>query len=304
MEKKILIDKLKKATDAEKAAVQQDLINLYGEWIENFPTRRNVKRIGEILSKKAQAMLDYKLAELPEVYATFDRAFNEDSKSFTNPKSLYNYFKTMYDMYKAGNQNVTMEALFNKYEEVSEKFEYEGTQLSKKLDAIINKEEAGTPITSRETRNKRVYGINSRAIATYLSNLDAIIAKEATCENLIPLYQRNFEANKNDAVWLKRAASRMDSKECSDDPLFVTLVEALHTLDPSADSAYYLGLLNDKSGDSTQALKYYEEAVALQTDNYKKARILFKIANKFKAAGRKSMARSYARKSLSFYNPL
>ena len=26
-----------KATDAEKAAVQQDLINLYGEWIENFP---------------------------------------------------------------------------------------------------------------------------------------------------------------------------------------------------------------------------------------------------------------------------
>lgn len=296
---KILIDKLKKASDAEKAAVQQDLINLYGEWIENFPTRRNVKRIGEILSKKAQAMLDYKLAELPEVYATFDRAFNEDSKSFTNPKSLYNYFKTMYDMYKAGNQNVTMEALFNKYEEVSEKFEYEGTQLSKKLDAILKKEEAGTPITSREIRNKRVYGINSRAIATYLSNLDAIIAKEATCENLIPLYQRNFEANKNDAVWLKRAASRMDSKECSDDPLFVTLVEALHTLDPSADSAYYLGLLNDKSGDSTQALKYYEEAVALQTDNYKKARILFKIANKFKAAGRKSMARSYARKSLS-----
>ncbi len=83
----------------------------------------------------------------------------------------------MYDMYKAGNQNVTMEALFNKYEEVSEKFEYEGTQLSKKLDAILKKEEAGTPITSRETRNKRVYGINSRAIATYLSNLDAIIAK-------------------------------------------------------------------------------------------------------------------------------
>jgi tetratricopeptide (TPR) repeat protein len=193
-----------------------------------------------------------------------------------------------------------MELLFEKYEEVSEKFEIEGTKLSKKLDIILKKEEAGTALSSRETRNKRVYNINSNAIGTFLSNLDAIIAKEATCENLIPLYQRNFEANKSDVVWLKRAASRMDSKECSDDPLFVTLVEALHALDPSADSAYYLGLLNDKRENSKDALKYYEESITLETDNYKKAKILLKIANKFKAAGRKSSARSYARKALNF----
>ena len=35
-------------------------------------------------------------------------------------------------------------------------------------------------------------------------------------------------------------ASRMDAKECSDDPLFVELVEALHSLRIPADSAYYL----------------------------------------------------------------
>jgi len=172
--------------------------------------------------------------------------------------------------------------------------------LQKKLDVILKKEEAGNALTGRETRNKRVYNINSNAIGTFLSNLDAIIAKEATCENLIPLYQRNFEVNKGDALWLKRAASRMDSKECSDDPLFVTLVEALHALDPSADSAYYLGLLNDKRGNSTDALKYYEESITLETDNYRKAKILLKIANKFKVAGRKSSARSYANKALGF----
>ena len=92
----------------------------------------------------------------------------------------------------------------------------------------------------------------------------------------------------------------MDSKDCSDAPLFVTLVEALHQLEPSADSAYYLGLLKDKSGDENGALQYYEESIALETDNYKKAKILFKIATKFKNKGRKSKARSYARKALSF----
>ena len=57
-----------------------------------------------------------------------------------------------------------------------------------------------------------------------------------------------MEENKTNPVWLNRAASRMDSKDCSDDPLFVELVELLHNLNPSANSAYYLGLLNDYTG--------------------------------------------------------
>ena len=92
----------------------------------------------------------------------------------------------------------------------------------------------------------------------------------------------------------------MESKECADDPFFVTLVEALHGLDPSADSAYYLGLLKDKAGDSNAALVYYEESITLETDPYKKAKILYKIAIKFKNAGRKSLARTYARKALRY----
>ncbi len=297
---RILKDRIETGTPEEQEAAKKDIVKLYDEWVVNFPKKRNKSVVGDIISKKAQALLDYKLADLKVIYSTFDEAYQKDAKSFTNPKLLYNYFKTMYDRYKQGDAEVTMELLFNKYEEVSEKFEYESTELAKKLDVILKKEEVGTALTSRETRSKRIYNVNSNAIGTFLSNLDAIIAKEATCENLIPLYQRNFEANKTDALWIKRAASRMDSKECSDDPLFVTLVEALHALEPSADSAYYLGLLNDKSGNADEALKYYEESIALETDNYKKAKILLKIANKFKVAGRKSSARNYANKALSF----
>ena len=297
---RILKDYIKNGTPEEVERSKKDLIKLYDEWVQYFPKNKNKKVVGDIISSKAQALLDYDLADLKVVYATFDEAYNKDAASFTNPKFLYNYFKTLYDRYKAGDSEVSMEMLFNKYEEVSEKFDIETIALAKKLDVILKKEEAGTALTSREQRRKRIYNVNSKAIGTFLSNLDAIIAKEATCENLIPLYKRNFDAYKSDAIWLKRAASRMDSKECADDPFFVTLVEALHTLDPSADSAYYLGLLNDKSGNAEEALRYYEESIALETDNYRKAKILLKIANKFKAAGRKSSARSYANKALSY----
>ncbi|MEK9603281.1 MAG: hypothetical protein VW127_02535 [Flavobacteriaceae bacterium] len=297
---RILKDRIKKASPESLDNEIADLIKLYDQWLENFPTKRNVSVKGDIISSKAQAMLDYKTTDKMEVFNTFDLAYKTDAKSFSNPKELYNYFKTLYDLYKEGTHGVTMEQLFNKYEEVSEKFEIESTNLAKKLDVILKKEENGTPLSSRDVRSKRVYGINSNAIGTFLSNLDAIISKEATCVNLIPLYKRNFEEFKSDAIWLKRAASRMDSKDCSDDPFFVTLVEALHTLDPSADSAYYLGILKDKAGNSSEALKYYEESISLQTDPYKKAKILYKIAIKFKNSGRKSKARSYARKVLSF----
>lgn len=297
---RILKDRIENGTPEEQTAAKQDILLFYDQWAENFPVYKKDSELGDIISKKAQAMLDYDLGDLKMVYGVFDEAFERDVESFSNPKHLYNYFKTFYDRYKQNDAAVTMELLFNKYEEISEKFEFESVALAKKLDLILKKEDAGTPLSSRESRNKRVYEVNSKAIGTFLSNLDAIIAKEATCENLIPLYQENFDANKGDAIWLKRAASRMDSKECSDDPFFVTLVEALHTLEPSADSAYYLGILNDKSGNSEEALKYYEESIALQTDGYKKAKILFKIANKFKTAGRKSKARSYANKALSF----
>lgn len=293
---RILAHKIKNATD-DKAAFQTALIALYDDWITYFPTtKRGASEVGQILSSKAQAMVDYSLGTKQEAYDIFDQAFTQDPSSFISPKRLYTYFKTTYQLYKQGDSSAEM--LFNKYEDVSEKFELEQTKLAKKLDVILTKLDSGEALTSREQRNKRVYETNVLAFSTYAGNLEAMISKESSCENLIPLYRKNFEANKTNSLWLNRAASRMDAKECSDDPLFVELVEALHAINPSANSAYYLGILKDKAGDSKAALAYYEESLTLEQDQYRKASILYKIAVKFKTRGLKSKARSYAYKAL------
>ena len=296
----ILKDFIKKSTtEEEKTKYLTDLLSLYDQWLENFPIRKGVKQEGKILSNKGQAMLDNGVKDKSLIYDTFDYAFNNDPESFTNPKSLAYYFQTGYDLYKDGTK-IDLETLFEKYEELTEKFELLKTNISKNIDVILKKEESGTALTSREARNKRIYDTNSNAVSAYLKLIDQLIAKEATCDILIPLYSKNFEENKNNPLWIRRAAGRLDGKECSDDPLFVTLVEQLHKLEPSADSAYYLGILNDKQGNSADALKYYQESVSLQTDNYKKANILYKIAVKFKNSGRRSSARDYAEQALSF----
>lgn len=293
---RILAHKIKNAT-TDKAAFQEELVALYDDWLTYFSTtKRGTSEVGKILSSKAQAMVDNKRGTTKESFDIFNKAFTQDPASFTSPKSLYTFFKTAFNLYKEG--GLSTEELFNKYEEISEKFELEQTNLARKLDLILKKEDSGEPVTSREQRNKRVYETNVLAFSTYSGNLDAIISKESSCENLIPLYRKNFEENKNNSVWLNRAASRMDAKECSDDPLFVELVEALHAINPSANSAYYLGLLKDKAGDSQGALAYYEESLTLEQDQYRKASILYKIAVKFKSRGLKSKARSYANRAL------
>lgn len=292
---------IKSSNDTAKLQFQKDLVNLYDEWLQYFPkSKRGVSEVGKILAIKAQTMLDYKLASDSEIVQIYDDAFKKDPKSFKSPKGLYNYFKLYFKMYKSDDQDVSLEEVFDKYEELTEKFEYEMGAYTAKLDLILKKEENSTPLSSREIRNKKVYEVNMVACNTYLNNLNAIIAKESTCENLIPLYRKNFDSFKSDSVWLNRAASRMDSKDCSDDPLFVELVEALHELNPSANSAYYLGLLNDKKGDSKLAIEYYNESIDLETDNLKKAKTLYKIALKFKKSGQFSKSRTYANKALKY----
>lgn len=292
---------IKSSDDTAKLQFQKDLVNLYDEWLQYFPkSKRGVSEVGKILAIKAQTMLDYKLASDSEIVQIYDDAFKKDPKSFKSPKGLYNYFKLYFKMYKSDDEDVSLEEVFDKYEELTEKFEYEMGAYTAKLDLILKKEENSTPLSSREIRNKKVYEVNMVACNTYLNNLNAIIAKESTCENLIPLYRKNFDSFKYDSVWLNRAASRMDSKDCSDDPLFVELVEALHELNPSANSAYYLGLLNDKKGDSKLAIEYYNESIDLETDNLKKAKTLYKIALKFKKSGQFSKSRTYANKALKY----
>ena len=296
----ILKDFIKKSnSDQDKTKYLNDLLSLYDQWAENFPERKGIRQIGKIFSSKGQAMIDNGLKDKNLIYDTFDYAFQNDPVSFTNPKSLAYYFQTGYDLYKSGSK-INLETLFEKYEELTEKFELLKTNISRNIDIILNKEESGTPLSSKEVRSKRIYDTNSNAVSAYLQLIDQLIAKEATCDILIPLYSKNFEENKNNTLWIRRAAGRLDAKNCSDDPLFVTLVEQLHSLEPSADSAYYLGILNDKQGNSDEALKYYQESVSLQTDNYKKSNILYKIAVKFKNAGRRVSARDYAEEALTY----
>jgi tetratricopeptide (TPR) repeat protein len=296
---RILEHKIENSAGAEQVAFIKDLIKMWDERRTHFASKTDE---GEFLAKSCQLQYDYR-KELnlndTQLYDCFDKAYKADEATFTNPKSLYTYFKLMVNLYDAGKKPA--EELFTKYDEISEKVESEVKNYTKSLNKYVpaGDTEEEPKLSSKDARIVKSYSTYLKAYDQISSGMDKDLGDRANCENLIPLYNRNYEQNKSDGLWLQRAMNRLYTKECTDDPIFVKIVAQKNKLEPNASTAYYLGILKDKEGNATEALKYYNQAVDLEKDDYEKAKILYRIAAGFKKDGSYGQARTYYGRALA-----
>lgn len=294
---RILKDKIKKSTGAEKVAFINDLIKLYSERLTNFASKT---KKGEFMAKTCQLKYDNKkLLNIgkEELYNCFDAAYQADQKTFTNPKSLYTYFSLMVDLYDAGKK--TAQQLFNKYDDISEKIEFEIKNYTQKLNKYVSESDEEIQLSPKDAKKVKFYNSYLRAYKLIVGSVDSKLGERANCENLVPLYNRDFEEFKNDGIWLQRAMNRMYTKGCTDDPLFVKIVQQKNHLEPNASTAYYLGILKEKEGNWKEAVGYFNQAVDLETDSFDKAKRLSSLASKYRKKGSYGQARSYYRKALA-----
>lgn len=293
---KILNDKIENSVGADKEAYINDLILLWQQRVEHFASKTPK---GEYAAQACQLLYNNKEVmhkSTEELYECFDAAYKLDKETFTNPKSLYTYFSLMVDLYDA--RKKPAEDLFNKYDDIVDKVDEELENYSEKLNVLINKEEEGTALTSKEGKYKRFYESYLKAYDQISSGIDEKLGTRANCDNLIPLYKRDFEEFKDDAVWLKRAVSRMFNKECTDDPLYIELVKAYDAKAPSSDTKYFVGGLLLKQGKENEAISYFQQSFDLEKDAYKKSKLSNRIGLILKKKGRYGQARGYFRDAL------
>ncbi len=293
---KILDHKIDNSSGAEKVGHINDMLKMYDQRLQYFASK---SKTGDILSKKAQLMYDNK-SDLGkndgDLYNAFDTAYNKDASTFTNPKALYTYFKLMVALYDSGQKPA--ESLFTKYDEISEKIESEIKNYTQKLNKYVGSGEEESSLSKKDARRVKSYTSYLKNYDLISSGMDRDLGDRANCTNLIPLYQKNYDDNKSDALWLQRAMNRLYTKECTDDPLFVKIVQQKNSISPNASTAYYLGILKDKNGDTNAALEFYNQAVDLETDSYEKSKILYRIASNLKKKGNYGQARGYFYRAL------
>lgn len=280
------------ANKAELAKLAGEIDNLYKMRIKYFPDN-----LGKVYSDWANFSFKRAVVEgivmKDIIYDKLGRSFKADPTGMS-VKNLGKYFQTLTDI----NKDINPQFVFDNYDEINEAVGKKMDKYSKELDALKTKESQGQTLSAKEKKKKRAREVNLTALGQVEGLLDNTLSSVATCERLIPLYKDNFEKNKNDVVWLKRAVSRLNQKECTGNDLYPKMVEAYVNAAPSSDAfVFYAGILMGKN-ETNKAVEYFNKAIDLESDKYKKARYYYRVALIFKKKGSRSKAREYARKAL------
>ena len=127
--------------------------------------------------------------------------------------------------------------------------------------------------------NSKIKAGNAPEAASALSNIETIFAESgaADCTALISIFTSKFNENPDNIDLLKNITALLDRAGCTDSELFSKSSEALYKLEPSAKSAYLIGLLFEKKGELAKAKEYYNKAVNQETDPIEKANYLYKL---------------------------
>lgn len=164
------------------------------------------------------------------------------------------------------------------------------------LDYINASKYADDAIEAENNENKK------QVLKDIKSNLEAMFIKSgvADCESLQKIYGPKVEESKTDSVFLKKAITILKMMKCTESPVYFAASDYLYKINPSADAAVGVAYMYYKKGDFDSAVKYFDEALNMETDNSKKSEMAYATAAALWQAKKLSQARTYAQKAISF----
>ena len=99
----------------------------------------------------------------------------------------------------------------------------------------------------------------------------------ASCENLEALFRSKLEAAPDDEALLAQAVALMSRAKCDGD-FFFGIAEKYYALKPSSETALFLAQGFQAKKEYDKALKYLDEALAAETDNAEREKLLVRIS--------------------------
>lgn len=268
-----------------------DLVNeIYTKRVENYPSN-----LGKVYSDWAKFLIKQKASD-EAVFEKLNLAFKSDPAGMS-VNNIYVFFQNIVDKYKDSDT----QKVFDTYDEVLEAVDKKIGKMTIDYSALQKKIENGESLSKRENwrvKNK-FYEKNLNGLGQIQSGLDAKIESIATCDRLIPLYKKTYDANKTNITWLKRTANRLNKKGCKSDPFFVSLIENWSKAEPSVDVFKYLESIYRSQGRISEA-----DALATRIfdmgSNEDKARFVYSQAQDLFNSGKYSDARKKAKEALGY----
>lgn len=134
--------------------------------------------------------------------------------------------------------------------------------------------------------------------------VDVMFARSgaANCADLDGIYKSQIDSKQNDKDFLKMVLALYAIADCDESPVYFKASAYMHKIEPSAKSARGLAVQAYNNKNYSEAIKYFNDAVSMESDNSAKSDLYLKIASVYKLQGNYQQARSFAQKSISM-NP-
>jgi len=226
----------------------------------------------KVLNRKAYTAYKFyksNKSKYQELLDLFDRAFELNQDKILN-NNLAAYMDVV-RRFKLTGGTMSDEAIIDRY-----------TKLSDVIDVKIK---AGKNIPFLEKTQDTV-----DKMLTSIITVDCAFVED----KLVPKMR-----DTKDPKMAKKVFQLMLTGKCSDSPSFLEAAELMHASEPAFGLAKLIALKYGSAGNSEQALKFYDQALDLTDDNLKKAEIYYNKAQMHSSNGRKSAARTNARKALA-----
>lgn len=253
------------ADAALKKAYIDTLMMIYDKRIELYPEDK-----AAALGRKGMDQYDYATEDYGDAYNTMKQAL-ELGGNETEAGVLAK-------LYTAG-----MKQLVAKKVEMDELYD-----LYDKISAVVDANMA----KGAEDKSYKYY---EQAKGVVDQNFERIAQEE----QYIGLMKPKVEAAPTDAALLEKVSTMMVKRKWTSNPFYLETSEKLHKLNPSATSAYNLYEGHAKKGNDSEAKKFLEESVKLETNPTEKADRMLKLAKVYGAEKSFAKARSTAQEAAS-----
>lgn len=154
--------------------------------------------------------------------------------------------------------------------------------------------DAALASTEKENVKKSLQGIKDNLVALFINS------GTADCESLQAIYAPKVEANQKDLAYLKKVIDIMKMMKCTDSEAYLQASYYVYKMDPTPDAATGCAYQAFKKGDIDAAVKFFDEAINLETNNAAKAEKAYATAAVLASAKKLSQARSYCQKAISY----
>ena len=274
---KILEYQIKNAKDEnERTKYFDKLMKMYDDRIKYFGNDKKMNKY-QILAEKAVDYIEYcPTSRDPKKSAAYEWLKQAIKEEGENLKAIaYQSYFSLSDNFFADNKDVFRQTYIDDYLMIS--------------PLVVKRLQSGDPKDS--------------ANFTLIKNsLDATFAKSgaAECSTLDNIYSSQVEAKKNDKDFLNMVTRLYGIADCENSSVYFKTAAYKHAIDPTASSARGLAQQAYIKKDRSTAMKYFKEAISLESDNSEKAKLQLKIATIYKEMGNYTASRDAARAALAY----